>query len=443
MPVELGDGRVAVYLDVENLCIHAMQQGLDFDVNLIIARARTEGRMVVARAYGDFTRPYLQSTKRDLMKAGVEMALLSTDAKGKNTADMQLALDAMEMALLPAGPDVVIVGSGDRDYVPLVQKLKRYTKQLIGIGLKGSISGSLARLCDAYWYYDDLLPRADEASDAAESSEPEAPAVMDEMDRARETLLRALESVANQGLTCTGANTAQMMRRIQPTFEAKNLGFRTFKGFVEAAEEHGIVRIAGMQGMDVVIEALAPVPSNSGAATPADQRKQAAPAASAATLAQYYRGVLQNKRVPMVPWVDRERLVRALWAEIEGRDDAGLTVMQMTDAMALYADMNGIQVSRPALQKITYTLNIGRCFKRAGIQSFIEDITTDQAGVACDADEALDRMHVTYLRGIRIDAPGTRFTPEASALLLFDTPTEAQVDLAASYILQAETWGNY
>jgi len=423
---------IAIFLDVENLAIHAQQQGVDFRVAPIIEAARQEGRVVFARAYGDFSRPYMSAVKSDLQSSVFELSLLPTDTKGKNTADVQLALDALEMCLQPSAPATVVIGSGDRDFVPLVQKIKRYGTFIIGIGLKGSISATLERICDTYWYYEDLQCRREAPVQAEVEASPE----QDPMDRAVRTLLRALRTVGCEGLQTTGGNVKQAMQQLDPAFKVRELGFSKFTAFLEEAARRGHVRVSP-QGMEVYIEAT-------GATVVEDEPVPTSepPVDDGAKLRDSYRSVLDSKRVPLLPWQDRKRLVEGLWEQLTALGD-GMTIAEMSDRMGERAAQLGLFVAKQAIYKITYTLNLSRCFLREGLAAFVEDIWETKVTAACDADEALDRMNVTYLRGIRIDAPGLPLRADAVARLLFEEPTDTQLQMARQYIRTAEQWRDF
>lgn len=426
---EPNSSTIAVFLDVENLYIHALQQGLDFTVTPIVEAARNQGRVIFARAYGDFSKPYLKSIQEDLQDSVFEMSLLPTNTKGKNTADMQLALDALEMCLQPSAPSTVVIGSGDRDFVPLVQKIKRYGTFIIGVGLKGSISATLERICDTYWYYEDL-----QCARVAElETRPEAPEAQDPVDRAIRTLLRALAAVSCEGLQTTGGNVKQAMQQLDPSFKVRELGFSTFKQFVEEAARRGHVTVSA-QGMEILIMRA----SETGAADE-QHTDETTPEDTVEHLRNSYRAVLEGKRVPLLPWENRSRLVKALWKDLSEAEE-GMTIAEMSDRLSAHAAEFGLYVPKPAIYKITYTLNLSRCFRRQDSAVFVADIWEERVFPSCDADEALDRMNVTYLRGIRIDAPGLPLRPMAVAKFLFGEPTETQLEMARQYIRMAEQW---
>ena len=126
--------RVALMIDAENLMIEMQKAGLPFRLRAIIDRVREEGNLVLARAYADWTTGSMRGFVRDFQTLAIEMEQLCSGATQKNTADIQLAVDTMELTLQPLAPDIFVIVAGDRDFVPLVQKLKRYGKQVIGIG---------------------------------------------------------------------------------------------------------------------------------------------------------------------------------------------------------------------------------------------------------------------------------------------------------------------
>jgi uncharacterized LabA/DUF88 family protein len=422
---------IAIFLDVENLYIHALQQGVEFRVTPIVERARKEGRIVVARAYGDFSKPYMETVRQDLQNSVFELNLLPTDAKGKNTADVQLALDALEMCLQPSAPATLVIGSGDRDFVPLVQKVKRYGTYIIGLGLRGSISATLERVCDTYWYYEDL-----QCTTAVEAEPLPEQTAQDPVERAIGTLMRALRKVECEGMQTTGGNVKQAMQQIDPDFHVRDLGFSKFTAFAEEAERRGFVTVSP-QGMEVLIQPASDMPVEE-EPEEAEQRHDL----EIERLRNSYRTVLEGKRVPLLPWNDRKRLVEGLWQDLAEAPE-GLTIAEMSDRLKTRAAQLGLYVPDQAIYKITYTLNLSRCFRREGGAAFVEDIFNERVTPSCDAVEALDRMNITYLRGIRIDAPALPLKPEAVARFLFDDPNETQQQLAQQYIRTAKQWRDF
>ena len=155
--------RVALFIDVDNVLILAQNSGLPFHLSLIIDRVRQQGTIMSAKAYADWTASLLRPVLGDFRASAIELVQLLTSTlskEHKNTADIQLAVDALEMALSPVRPHTIVIVGGDRDYVPLVQKLKRYGIFVMGIGVEAGVSSVLTEACDSYVYYDDIVPPA-------------------------------------------------------------------------------------------------------------------------------------------------------------------------------------------------------------------------------------------------------------------------------------------
>ena len=272
------DTRVAVYLDFDNIVISWYDRvhgrnayGKDrqkiaanpddpeiaerlaqamIEVGAIIDYASSWGPLVLTRAYADWSSPVNAVYQSQLVARAVDLVqLFPAAAYAKNGADIRLAVDAVEdMFRLPDLTHVVIVG-GDSDYVPLAQRVKRLGRYVIGVGVSGSSAKSLAAACDQFESYDSLpgvapLPSAAKAapkekSDAAPTttrrSRSKAP-----KDEATALLERALrlghdKSDGDDDWLHSSA-VKQQMRRMDPSFSEKALGFSSFSDFVKSRD---------------------------------------------------------------------------------------------------------------------------------------------------------------------------------------------------------------
>jgi hypothetical protein len=157
---------VAVYLDLDNVLIGAQEANLTFDINLILEKveALTHGRIVLRRAYGDW-RQRAQLTK-EMAAAGFELqSTVRLSNNSKNLADMQMVVDAMSTLIDGHDYGTYVLITGDRDFAPLVQALRKRGKQAIGVGVKHTASQRLVHLCDHFIYYDQLAAAADQLVD--------------------------------------------------------------------------------------------------------------------------------------------------------------------------------------------------------------------------------------------------------------------------------------
>ncbi|HEX6386245.1 MAG TPA: NYN domain-containing protein [Anaerolineae bacterium] len=151
---------VAVLLDLDNLVIGAKQANLTFDINLILdyIKKLTNGRIVLRRSYGDWRQS--QKLLKELATAGfTTQSTVRLTAYSKNLADMQIVVDTMDTLIDGHQYSTYVLITGDRDFTPLVQSLRKRGKQVIGVGIKHTASRSFVSLCDHYIFYEDLIPK--------------------------------------------------------------------------------------------------------------------------------------------------------------------------------------------------------------------------------------------------------------------------------------------
>jgi hypothetical protein len=265
-----GAARVAVYLDFDNIVISRYDQvngrnsfqrdktkGLEpsrlararVDVGAILDFASSFGTVVLTRAYADWSAGVNAEYREQLVGRAVDLVqLFPAAAYGKNGADIRLAVDTVEdMFRLPDLTHVVIV-AGDSDYIPLAQRCKRLGRYVVGIGVAGSSSRALAAACDDFVIYDALpgVPGFEpaveaEASEgkparARKSAEPAAP---DPQAAATALLTRALRIGLDKDDVewLHNSEVKAQMKRMDPSFSEKALGFRSFSDFLRSRSE--------------------------------------------------------------------------------------------------------------------------------------------------------------------------------------------------------------
>jgi hypothetical protein len=260
-------GRVAVYLDFDNIVISRYDQvngrssfqkdkakGLDkhadrlaratVDVGAVIDFASSFGTLVLTRAYADWSAEVNTGYREQLVGRAVDLVqLFPAAAYGKNGADIRLAVDAVEdMFRLPDLTHVVIV-AGDSDYIPLAQRCKRLGRYVVGVGVAGSSSRALAAACDEFVIYDALpgvpvpAPEPEPAPKARRTkSDDEEPPGPDPQIAATALLTRALRIGTEKDDVDWLHNSAvkAQMKRMDPSFSEKSLGFRSFSDFLRA-----------------------------------------------------------------------------------------------------------------------------------------------------------------------------------------------------------------
>jgi NYN domain/OST-HTH/LOTUS domain len=252
-----GATRVAVYLDFDNIVISRYDQvhgrnsfqkdkakGLSedrlaaatVDVGAIIDFASSFGTLVLTRAYADWSSDLNAGYSGQLVARAVDLVqLFPAAAYGKNGADIRLAVDAVEdMFRLPDLTHVVIVG-GDSDYIALAQRCKRLGRYVVGIGVAGASSGSLAAACDEFVTYD-ALPGV---PTAPKKAEPKKASSKDPQKAATSLLERALRVGLQKDDSEWLHNSAvkAQMKRMDPSFSEKSLGFRSFSDFLRSRSD--------------------------------------------------------------------------------------------------------------------------------------------------------------------------------------------------------------
>jgi uncharacterized LabA/DUF88 family protein len=148
--------RIALLLDYENLAIGARESGNAFRLKPITDALAGRGRVVIRRAYADWAR--FQDDSRMLAQANVELITIPQrmGAVRKNAADLKLAVDAIELCFARGYVTTFVLGTGDSDFTPLVQKLRELNRRVIGVGLRASTSALLPPVCDEFLFYESL-----------------------------------------------------------------------------------------------------------------------------------------------------------------------------------------------------------------------------------------------------------------------------------------------
>jgi uncharacterized protein (TIGR00288 family) len=236
----LAEQNVAVLIDYENVGLDAIQYLLD--------QLSDVGRVIIKRAYGDWS---VQKGPQDqLIEFGIEpVHQYHSNRSGKNSSDIRLAIDAVE--LLYAAPiDTFVVVSSDSDFVPLAGKLRSSGKNVIGSGRREATSITLIKSCDRYIFLDDAKPAANATATnrGNRRRRGRSPGKADAMS----VLTRAMEASMDDVGNVVGSKLYQTMLRIDPGFDYKALGHRNFKQFLENCHEVKVV--PPQHGGDVVVQ---------------------------------------------------------------------------------------------------------------------------------------------------------------------------------------------
>jgi len=245
---------MALFCDFENIALGVRDANYEkFDIGKVLERLLLKGSIVVKKAYCDWER--YKAFKAPMHEASFELIEIPhVRQSGKNSADIRMVVDALDLCYTKAHVDTFVIISGDSDFSPLVSKLRENAKAVIGVGVKNSTSDLLIANCDEFIYYDDLVrakrkaPAKKRASKAATAT-AEAPKPSADEDRRMEALELAIETiealVAERGdeETIWGSMVKQALRRRKPGFNEAFYGYRSFNELLEDAASHGMLML--------------------------------------------------------------------------------------------------------------------------------------------------------------------------------------------------------
>jgi uncharacterized protein (TIGR00288 family) len=278
------DATMAVFLDLENIALGARDAKYpSFDINKVLERLLLKGHIVVKKAYCDFDR--YKDFKRGLHEAAFELIEIPhVRQSGKNSADIRMVVDALDLCYTKGHVDTFVILSGDSDFSPLVSKLRENAKTVIGVGVKNSTSDLFLNNCDEFIYYDDLVrkertkrrrtgggnaavravgapagsapagnaptgsaPAGNAPADSvqAESTGPadsKAPDPADALDLVVETL-DAVTEERGENEQIWGSMIKQAIKRRHPGFNERFYGFRSFNDLLADAEKRGLLTL--------------------------------------------------------------------------------------------------------------------------------------------------------------------------------------------------------
>jgi uncharacterized protein (TIGR00288 family) len=248
---------MALFCDFENVALGVRDAKYDkFDIKPVLERLLLKGSIVVKKAYCDWDR--YKAFKATMHEANFELIEIPhVRQSGKNSADIRLVVDALDLCYTKSHVDTFVIISGDSDFSPLVSKLRENAKHVIGVGVKQSTSDLLIANCDEFIFYDDLVR---ESQRAAAKREPRGaqsvPKRSPEEEKSRKEELEARKSVAIEFAVATfdalvaergdsGKIWASMLKeaikRRKPDFNESYYGFRAFGNLLEEAQARGLL----------------------------------------------------------------------------------------------------------------------------------------------------------------------------------------------------------
>ncbi len=254
---------MAIFADFENVAIGAEKAKYErFDISKVIERILVKGSVVVRKAYCDWGR--YEKFKRAMHEANFELIdIPHVRQSGKNSADIRMVVDALDLCYTKPHIDTFVVISGDSDFSPLVSKLRENNKDVIGVGVKQSTSDLFVSNCDEFIFYDDLVRKKESAKSrqtakkaptkaagegsGGETGTPESAAVLaDRRDEAVQLVLETFETMAEargEDEIVWGSMLKQAIKRKRPGFAESYYGFRGFNSLLEEVRDRGLIQL--------------------------------------------------------------------------------------------------------------------------------------------------------------------------------------------------------
>ncbi len=271
--------RLALFIDFENIAIGVRDAHYrKFDINLVLERLLDKGKLLSKKAYADWSR--YSDYKRSFHEAAIELIEVpQKSVGGKNSADIRLVVDAMDMSFQKEHINCFVVCSGDSDFSPLVSKLKENNKYVIGLGVKNSTSELLIENCDEFIFYEDLVRVQQRPMPVLAGG-----ALPEKLQDCFNLLVDSVSALQRENKEVLwGSMVKETMKRKKPSFNETYYGFRSFSHLLEDAQRRGIVTLrrdqkSGSYIIEDLGAAAAARTDAASAAEPAAERKAEATA---------------------------------------------------------------------------------------------------------------------------------------------------------------------
>lgn len=235
---------MALFCDFENVALGVRDARYPkFDIDKVLERLLLKGNIVVKKAYCDWER--YKEFKADMHEASFELIEIPhVRQSGKNSADIRMVVDALDLCYTKAHVDTFVIISGDSDFSPLVSKLRENNKVVIGVGVKNSASDLLIANCDEFIYYDDLIRAKRKTTATAKPGKKKE----DKKQEATDRLLEVLQSLEQDYDPIWGSLLKQTVRRVYPGFNEGYYGYRNFSELLQDMASRGLIELQADQG---------------------------------------------------------------------------------------------------------------------------------------------------------------------------------------------------
>jgi len=232
---------IALYCDFENIVLGVKNTKYpNFDIQSILERLLLKGSIVVKKAYCDWDR--YKDYKKSMHEAAFELIEIPhVRQSGKNSADIRMVVDALDLCYTKSHVDTFVILSGDSDFSPLVSKLRENNKHVIGIGVKDATSSLLSANCDEFIFYDDLI-RAQRPSQKSVSKKS-ASVPVSKKQEAMDFVVETIEALTDERGEDEfwGSMVKLTMKRRKPGFTESAYGYNSFRELIEDAQKNNLL----------------------------------------------------------------------------------------------------------------------------------------------------------------------------------------------------------
>ena len=387
---------IAIFLDLDNILIGANEVHLPVDIKLIVTTVEelVGGRAVLRYAYGDYR--HYQQIPRLLTQAGFQLqSVVRLNNSDKNLADMQMVAEAVETMIDGYRYHCYVLVTGDRDFIPLVQVLRRHDKTVIGMGVKHTTSQSLVELCDHYIFYDDLFPDevAVDSADLSHWFKQAAKLAFQNKAKVQASVFRGYVQQVSKGA-------------FSQTLQGKG-------GFRRLLEQYSTIVKVELDETTLYVKPVEPyAPSKNG------QVKQPAPYLQ-------YRSALKKQGLRVIPPATRMLVLRDLLHLLK-QQPQGLQWREVIDQLLRHYKKSNQDISKSSINDV---LRLARRAKVIAVESAEgQSLTSSTVSLRLSGDKLLQNAVMycdyAYLRGIKESADLT-FDLEQASFALYESADHA------------------
>jgi len=228
--------KMALFIDFENIAIGIENAKYGkFELDLIQRRLVEKGRLLFKRAYANWDK--FTKYRKQFHDASIDLFdIPKSTSRGKNAADIQMVVDALELCYTKDHIDVFILASGDSDFSPLVSKLRANDKYVIGFGVKSSVSPHLVHNCDEFIYYEDVMRQA--------VKKKRKDGIPEKKQELFDILMDSITAIARENYDIIwGSMIKQTIKRQKPSFDEHYYGYNIFSEVLKDAAKYGLIEV--------------------------------------------------------------------------------------------------------------------------------------------------------------------------------------------------------